>query len=173
MNGQNEENVKELFEKFVSSERAEEAMEDVRKVEQILREHPAPVPDVDLIAEIKAEIADALVSRKARAFKRTAYRVAVSAAAVVVLAVVSVKLLEKDGGRIERPVRASIMPLTIWESEDVTVDDADLATLIAETEQIESELRALQLGEDGGNGDRELVELEMRLIEIDSDFWKG
>ena len=32
---------------------------------------------------------------------------------------------------------------------------------------------ALQLGENGGNGDIAVTELEMDLIETNSDFWKG
>jgi hypothetical protein len=43
-----------------------------------------------------------------------------------------------------------------------------------EIEQIEDELLSLQFGEDDGNGDSTITELEMELIEInDSDFWKG
>ena len=45
MDERNEENVKELFEKFLDSEQAERNTEDVRKGEEILREHPAPEPD--------------------------------------------------------------------------------------------------------------------------------
>jgi len=47
-----------------------------------------------------------------------------------------------------------------------------LAILAAEIEQIEGRVLTLQLGENGVNGDRELIELEMRLIALDSDFWK-
>lgn len=173
MNGQSEENLKELFEKFVDSEQAEEAVEEIRKAEQILRENPAPQPDSELIADIKAEVTGALLHRKENAFRRAVYKVAVVAAAVIVLAVVNVKLFKKGNGIPEGPVRAAIIPVSIWESEDIRADDANLATLIAETEQIEGELRALQLGENGVNGDKELVELEMRLIEVSGDFWKG
>ncbi|MHC4456231.1 MAG: hypothetical protein ACYS0I_03900 [Planctomycetota bacterium] len=173
MNGQSEENLKELFERFVDSEQAEEAVEEIRKAEQILRAYPAPQPDSELIVDIKAEVTDALLHRKANAFRRAVYKVAVVAAAVIVLAIINVKLFQKGNGIPERPVRAAIIPVSIWESEDIRVDDANLATLIAETKQIEGELRALQLGENGANGDKELVELEMRLIEVSGDFWKG
>jgi hypothetical protein len=65
------------------------------------------------------------------------------------------------------------MSAVIWESEDISADDANLATLIAETEEIEGEMLALELGENGGNGSGSLTELEMELEEINSDFWKG
>ena len=44
--------------------------------------------------------------------------------------------------------------------------------MTAETRQIESELLSLELGENGDD-DKEWLELEMELIEISSDFWKG
>ena len=51
-------------------------------------------------------------------------------------------------------------------------DDADLAIYTIEIEQIEDELRSLQLGEDISNGDSSLSELEMELVAINNDFWK-
>ena len=166
-NGQNEENLKELFERFVSTEEAEQAMEDIHKAEEILREQSAPEPNSELISDIKAEIAGALLRRERSAFNRIAYKAAVAVAVVIFVAVVSVKLLERGGGEPKRVATASIIPAAIWES-----DDADLAILAAEIEQIEGRVQTLQLGEDGANGDRDLIELEMRLIALDSDFWK-
>ena len=183
MEGQNKENLKELFEKFGDSKRAEQAVEDVQKAERILRKQPAPEPDGELIANIKAEIARALLRRKANAFRRIAYKVAAAAAAFIILAAISAKLFEshpsatgrdeKDSGELERLAYASIIPAAIWESDDIATDDEDLAILAAEIEQIESELMAWQLGENGGNGHIDVVELEMELIEINNIFWKG
>jgi len=173
MEGQNKENLKELFEKFGDSEQAKQAVEDIQKAERILRKQPAPEPDGELIANIKAEIARALLRRKANAFRRIAYKVAAAAAAVIILAAISAKLFEKDRGEPERLAYASIIPAAIWESDDIATDDEDLAILAAEIEQIESELQAWQLGENGGNGHIDVVELEMELIEINNIFWKG
>lgn len=172
MNSQNEENLKELFEKFFTDEEAQRAVEDIQKAEQILREHPAPEPDDILIANIKAEIAMRLPPRRAGVFRRIAYKAAAVAAAVIIVAAICVSLLEK-ADESEKAVYASIIPPAIWESDDIVTDDVDLATLTAEIEQIEDEVLALQWGENGGNGDRAVTELEMELIEIDSDFWKG
>ena len=46
-----------------------------------------------------------------------------------------------------------------------------LETEIREREQIEEELRSLQLGESAGNGDSSLADLEMELVAINNDFW--
>lgn len=172
MNGRNEENLKDLFEKFLDSEQAERNAEDIRKGEEILREHAAPKPDDEVIADIKAEIARELLGRERRVSKQVVYKVAAVAAAFVILATVSVKLFEK-GGEQQKVATASMLPSVLWDSEDIAADDVDLAILTAEIEEIESEALALELGENGGNGLAELAELEMELMEIDSDFWKG
>ena len=172
MSGRKNENLKELFERFINNEQAKKAVEDIEKAEQILREYPAPEPDDMLIANIKAEIAMRLQQSKAHVFKRVAYKVAVAAAAIIILAVTTVRLFEIGGGEPEVHY-ASIMPTIIWESEDISTDDSALAILTAEIEQIESEILALQLGENGGNGETAVTELEMELVDINIDFWKG
>ena len=172
MNERNEENLKDLFEKFVDAEEAEKAVEDIGKGEEILRAHPGPEPDGEVIAGIKAEVARELLRRKRSVTKRVVYKVASVAAAFIILASVSVKIFEK-GGEQGKFVRASILPSAIWESEDIAVDDVDLAILTAEIREIEEDALALQLGENGGNGHIGLEELEIELMEINGDFWKG
>jgi len=172
MNGQNEENLKALFERFAGAEQAERAVEDFRKAEQILLEYPAPAPDNALIADIKSEIAGAIPPRQVNVFRRISYKTAVVAAAAIVIAAISVKLLEKGGGGPERAT-ASMIPEALWDSDDISADYVELATFTAEVEQIKSEVLTLELGENSGNGDRAVSELEMELIAINSDFWKG
>ena len=173
MNGRNDENLKELFERFHNAEEADKAVEDVQKAEQIFREHSAPVPDSMLIADIKAKVTETVSHRRTSNFKWAVYKTAGVAAVFIILAVISVKLFEKGDGEPEKLITASIASDMIWESDNIASDDVDLATLFAEVEQIERDLLAVQLGENNGNGNRKLVELELELIEINSDFWKG
>jgi len=170
MNARNEENMRELFEKFVNSEEAKKSVEDIRKGEEILRKHPAPEPNEKLIADIKAEIERELLSRKTGISRRVIFKTASIAAAFIILAVVSVKLFEKAS---VRPGTVTIISGAIWDSNNIATDDADLATFNTEVEQIEGEALALQLGENSGNGSGDLAELEIELMEINSDFWKG
>ena len=172
MNSRNDENLKELFERFLSAEQAESGVEDIQKGEQILREHPAPEPDNMLIANIKAEIAMRLPAKRTNVFTKIAYRAAYAAAAILVISAVSLSLFD-NGARESGPEQyGSIIPTAIWESDDITTDDADLAIFTIEIEQIEDELRTLQLGESTVNGDSSLSELEMELVAINNDFWK-
>jgi hypothetical protein len=168
MNSQNDENLKELFERFLSAEQAQSGVEDIQKGEQILREHPAPEPDNTLIANIKAEIAMRLPAKRTNVFTKIAFRAAYAAAAILIISAISLSLF--DTPPIETGV--SIMPTSIWESDDITTDDADLAIYTIEIEQIEDELRSLQSGEDIGDSDSSLSELEMELVAINNDFWK-
>ncbi|NQT01361.1 MAG: hypothetical protein HQ580_05035, partial [Planctomycetes bacterium] len=122
MNSRNDENLKKLFERFLSSEQAESSVEDIQKAEQILREHPAPEPDSMLIADIKAEIAMHLPARRTVTFKHLAYRVVYAAAAIMVIAAIGLTVFDNEA---REP--APIIPTAIWESDDIATDDADLA----------------------------------------------
>ena len=174
MSGQNEENLKELFERFLDVEQAQRCVEDVQKAEQILRDYPAPEPNDMLIANIKAEIAIRLPARRAALIKQFFYKAAAVAAVIVILAVASIILFENGVREPETAiVHASIMPSAIWESDDITAADVELVTFTAEVEQIEDEVLALQLGEDGSDSYSTITELELELITIDSEFWKG
>ncbi len=172
MNDGNQENLKELFEKFLDAEQAESCAEDVQKAEQILREHPAPEPDDMLIANIKAEIAMRLPAGRTYVFKQIAYKVVGIAATVIILTAIGLRLFDKGGVESNGVQYASIIPTAIWESDDIAAADANLAIFTVEIEQIENELLTLQLGEDDGNGDRSVTELEMELVAINNDFWK-
>jgi len=173
MISRNEENLKDLFEKFFDSEQAEQAVEDIHKAEQILREYPSPEPDDQLIANIKTDIAATLQHKKTGFPIKAVYKAAAVAAVLVLAAIIGVNLFQKDHSEPERLAKASIIPTAIWESYDIAADDADLATLTAEIEQVEGDVLSTQLGENSSNGLGESTELETELIEINSDFWKG
>ena len=165
MNGRYDENLEELFGRFLDGKQAKEAAEDIGKGEQILRGRPAPVPDDVLLADIKGKIAKALSKKKANTFKGAVYRVTAVAAAFIILATISVKLFEKS------PI-ASITPQAVWESVDGAAEDAEWAVFTARTEQIESDALSLKSCENGVQ-DKKVTELESDLTEMDSDFWKG
>ena len=173
MEDQTNENIEELFGKFLSDQDARRAAEDIQKAEEILREHPAPEPAGELLADINSKIAEALSAEKAKTRKLTAYRVAAVAAAIIILVAIGVRFFEKGPAETQSPVTITLMQQAIWESEDISADQAELALLTDELEQIEGEILALRLGEDGGESSREFIELEMELTDIGGDFWKG
>ena len=174
MDDRNQENLKELIAKFFDAEQAERCAEDFRRAERIFHEHPAPAPDPMFIANIKAEIAMRLDGRRVRRYRRMLYEAAGIAAAIVILAVVGLQMFEESGNQSGKSLQtASLIPRAIWESDNIAADDADLAVFSAEIEQIENEVLILQSGTDTSDSESTITELEMELMEIDSDFWKG
>jgi hypothetical protein len=171
MNDQDREDLKGLVEKFFGAGQAESCLEDFQEAEQILREHPAPRPDEMLISNIKAEIAMRLPTRRAEIFRHRVWEAAGVAAAVAIVALLSVRLLQRPDQ--QRGFYASLLPTALWESNNISADDTDLAVFTAEIEQIRSEVLALESGEDTADPDSAVTELEMELVEISSDFWKG
>ena len=173
MDNRDRENLRELFEKFFDAERAESCVEDIQKAEQIFRDHPAPEPDDMLIANIKAQIAMRLRASRAHRIRRIIYEMAGAAAVILFVAAIGLQLFKTDTTGQVKVNYASLIPPEIWEGDDITLDDENLAVFTAQIEQIEDEVTALQSGEETGNGDSTLTELEVELIEINSDFWKG
>lgn len=171
MDEQNHENLREFLEKFLVPKEAEQAAEDIHKGEQMLGEYPAPQPDEMLLASIKRKMADAFSYEGENSFSRVFYKIVSVAAVVIFLTVISLMVFTNGG--TEKLTGDLVMTAEIWESEDIAADDANLSTLIAQAEEIESEMLALELGENGGNVVGSLTELEMELEEINSDFWKG
>jgi hypothetical protein len=163
MNGQNKENLKELFSRFLDARQTEEAVEDIEKGEQVLREHPAPRPNDELIAGIKSEIAGSLLLRRRNIFvRKVSCEAAAVAAAVIVLVTIWTGLSERGGSK-PKGTYAAIIPAAMWESDNIAADDPRIASLTADVEQIESEVLTLREGEYGGNGDKAVTELEIEV----------
>lgn len=172
MNDRNEENLRELFERFVSSKEAENCIEDFAKAERILDQNPAPEPTPELIAAINSKIAERIRLRKEHTFRRLAYRLAPVAAVLIILASVSIKLYVSNSSP-DKPVYVRLISSAVWESDNVAADDRDLAVFTAELDGLEVELTTLESGEDRGNGRSAVTELEMDFVAISNDIWEG
>jgi hypothetical protein len=171
MRDQNLEDLKELVERFFEAGQAERCLEDFQKADQILAEHPAPQPDDMLLSSIKAEIAMRLPARRTKIARHRLWEAAGMAAAVAIVTFLSVQWSHRPAER--GGYYASLLPTAIWESNNLAADDADLAVFTAEIEQVRNEVVALESGDDTPDPDSAVTELEMELVEISSDFWKG
>ena len=67
MNDQGRENLDELIERFYNGDQAGDALEDVRRGEQLLRNNPAPEPDPEERRSEKDPIGFALIANKPQA----------------------------------------------------------------------------------------------------------
>lgn len=172
MNDRNEDNLRELFERFVITEEAESCIEDFVKAERILDENPAPEPSEELVAAINHKIAEALRLRQAHTFRRLAYRLAPVAAVFVVIAVVGVQMLLKEGSGPAERFRGPIISARVWESENVAAEDRNLLVLTTELDELEFEFATLESEENGGNSSA-ITELEIDFAEINTNIWEG
>ena len=120
--------------------------------------------------EIKVKMARRLVQRGRRHVRWFASRAAGIAAAFVIFASVWTGLNRDSGPGVADA--ASLIPTAIWESNNIAVDDLNLALFRAEVERIEGELKSLLLDE-GSNDESILREAEIELMDIESEFWKG
>jgi hypothetical protein len=153
-----QDNLKELFERFVPSSDAEAAARQVRAAEDILRDHPAPQPSDEMIVGIKLQIRNTLSERQQTS--HSFYRYVGAAAAVILVALIGYL----GQGPRSRPnlSHAALIPTAIWESDDIASD----------IQQIEAQVRALEAGESENAGAGALDEVEMELMRVNTEFWK-
>jgi len=173
MSDTEKENLKDLFARFVDAGSAEEAARDIDRTEAILRQYPAPEPGAAVLAKAKAAACEALMRRKAGESRRVMYKILAVAAVLFVAAVVAVKVFQPAAIQTPGQTVAAVIPSALWQGDDIADADADIAVLTAEVNQIADEILALRLGDNGTNGQGGVYDVEMELIEISSDFWKG
>jgi len=168
MRDQAHENLIELLRRFMDEPTARAAHEDIQAGERFLDAYPAVQPDARLIATIKTQMAVAALHR--RRIVRLVHGSLAAAAAVIVLALIG---LLGPGSANRSPMSyVAMIPPTIWESDDITADDLDLAYFSSEIGQIEAQMQALDAGE-SESGTGTLDEFEDELMAIQADFWKG
>lgn len=169
---ENRENLDELLKRFLGDSEAQKAAEDIAKGDELFRSYRAPVPDEEAIIVLKAKVAKSLAANRQRVLRRTYYRVAAFAAAVIMIAFVSVQMLEHKA--IE-PMQVATTKVISYVSENTELfyDDTELETLNAEVEQVRNEIAMSEWDTTNDNLDSDLIDMEIGLIDIDSDFWKG
>ena len=169
MNDKQRENLRELIERFGEGDSVRDMLGDIEQGEGFLRGYPAPEPSAEVLAVIKRRMVVRALHRR-RFSQRMSFRAAAVAAAVIVVAMVWNSRQGGDGGG-PTVVFAGI-PTAIWESDNIAADDLRLASFVAEIERLENEVKALLSGESSSD-ELTLDEVEMELLEIEGDFWKG
>ncbi len=172
MSNRKNKNLDELL-KRLYGDGAKEVADDITQGEQILREYPDPKPDEEIIILLKAKVAKAVAANRERALRRTYYGVAAFAAAVIVIAFVSVQLLERKPVESVQIATAVKVTESVSQNDEFFYGDEEMATLSAEVEQVGDEITALDFGIASEELDSDWIDAEMGLIDIESDFWKG
>jgi hypothetical protein len=163
------ENLTELLKRFMDGTAAEAAAEEIRAGERLLEACPAPAPAERTLTAIKIRMATAALRRRWRV---RVFRGALAAAAAVVMALL---IGMPTRGPSQRPGVnfATIMPTSIWESDDLAADDLQLVYFTSEIRRIEAQVRALETEETDMDSDGSPDDLERELLAIETEFWKG
>jgi hypothetical protein len=169
-NKENREELRSLLEKFYDQIEAEQAAETIEAGERILRSYPAPEPAEATKWRIKAAVAKALQEKRQSAFgglRRSVYRVLATAAVIIIMLAVGVKIIE-DGG-----VQKTESPMVVIDTGAGGVMDARAAVLSEEIDLAEKQLVTIQSGQTNFEQADDADELETEYLTIASDFWKG
>jgi hypothetical protein len=168
MEDRNQEDLRKLFERFTEPTEAEAAARDIRLADEMLAAHPAPEPRPEVIIGIKLEIATTLATPSARPHRLR--RVLTAAAAVVVMAILA--LIGRAPRTNPQTSYAALIPTAVWESDDISADDMDIAYLASEISRIEDQVRALEAGQTEDIRVATLHEVETALMQINTEFWR-
>ena len=166
-NKENKEELRSLLGKFYDQIEAEQAADDIEAGERILRSYPAPEPAEATKWRIKAAVAKALKAKKQVSLRRSVYRVLATAAVIIIMLAVGVKIIE-DGG-----VQKTESPMVVLDTGAGGVMDAKAAILSEEVDQVESRLATIESGQINNEQADDADELETEYLTIASDFWKG
>ena len=166
-NKENREELRSLLRKFYDQIEAEQAAETIEAGEQILRSYPAPEPAETTKWRIKAAVAKALRQKRQVSLRHSVYRVLATAAVIIIMLAVGVKIIE-DGG-----VQKTESPMVVIDTGAGGLMDAKAAILSEEVDQVESRLAAIESGQINDEQADDADELETEYLTIASDFWKG
>ena len=140
-----EENLRDLLRIFYSESEAAEVEDDILRGERILAENAAPQPEAAAVSNIKLRVSSELAARQRHSVG--VYVGAGLTAAAAVLVAVGLFLIQNEHPL--QPVGGQVASEAVWEVEDFSTDDAEMAILAADIEAVEDEILALQLGENG------------------------
>ena len=167
------ENPEKNFARFVSDQEAKTFAKDIKWADDEFESRPAPEPSDSLLSDINTQVGFAIVAERAANVRRAFYKVMAVAAVLIFISLISVKFFNPQKTNTNQLIPIVALSKSIWQSDDIVSDDAHLATLTAEMNDIESQLLALEIGSFFEDGTSQIDDLELELIDIDSDFWKG
>jgi len=162
-------NLEDVLSGLLSATQAREAAEDIRSGDCLLQEHPAPRPDAELLADINARVAAALVARRPRVGHWIGR--AVAAAAAVIIAGGMLLFFSGDSHRNTAPTRLPMLAAPGW------WDDSAVETLTAEVDDVFETMISISIDDtfvEDQMSDFDEAELEeLEAIATNDDFWKG
>lgn len=173
MNDFKNENLKDLLASFMTNDAANQAASDIERGDELLRNWPSPQPGETLLAEVKRKMTAEVERRKIVTFRHSILKMAAVAATILVVsATVMLFYKEHTVGRTDVTIAATI-PDQLWEGGSIRTDDPDIAVLSKEIDSVADEISGVQLSDKTGSSNSAVGDVEMQLIDVSADFWKG
>jgi len=160
--------LEELVQRFYDPQQAREVLEELRRAEKLFAKEQSPEPSAKLVRNIKDQVHQRLSARQARRVRRRFIEVV---AAVIMVVVTLMGVLSYQGKHAQNAAYASVMGAGMWETNDVSSEDARLATLEAEIEQLEQESFG-DTSEAEMAAETAVRDLEIQLVQANGEFWK-
>ena len=164
------ENFDELLSDFFDREQARETQEDITAGDEILESFAAPTPSSATLEQIKKQVRVKLAAKQRRVLIGRGIQWAAVAAMIVILGLAASMFVD-----YQKPKSGEIMVAQadqkVW--KDLDEQDNELVMLVEEIDDIEKSLESIRLGEHGNGNGLGIMELEMELITVNNDFWKG
>jgi hypothetical protein len=166
------ENIDNLLSKFYPPEQAKQIKNDFASADALFEKFSAPNPSPQTIAQIKQKIDQQLKNRNR--IHWTAIFVKTASVAAIVIIISAVTLLNFNRKNLTQYAEVNQQSASLQNDEKNF--GADISLFSKELEQLNSELVAINLGEDNGtNGilTNQVDQVELEIIETENTFWKG
>jgi hypothetical protein len=167
------ENLKELLASFMDTQAANNAAEDIERGDELMRSWPAPQPGDTLLAEVKQKMTAAARRRRSVTFHHRVWEIAAVAATILILSAASIKIIDNRHLKQSTTKIAVAIPDSAWEGSDISTNDSDIAVLSAEIDNVADEMSGVYNSDKNGSSAAAVSDLEMQIIEVSADFWKG
>jgi hypothetical protein len=161
---ENNEQLKELLEKFYSEAEPENIARDIEAGEKLIRSYPVLEPAETTKWRIKAAVAKQLRAKKQQSLHRRILQAVAAVAVILVMLTMTARIIENGGTHIVPPTP---------ETDIFAAMDAKTNVYSQEIDQIQRQYGSLQLGQTSDEELSSVDDLETEYIIIASDFWKG
>jgi hypothetical protein len=157
----------------MDTQAANKAAEDIERGDELLRNWPAPQPGDTLLAEVKQRMAAAARRRRTVTFHHRIWEIAAVAATILIVSAAVIKIVDNRQMNQSTTKIAVAIPDSAWEGSDISANDSDIAALSAEIDNVADEMSGVYISDKNSSSSAAVSDLEMQIIEVSADFWKG
>ncbi|MBN2590948.1 MAG: hypothetical protein JXA96_13870 [Sedimentisphaerales bacterium] len=166
----NNENLRELIEKFMDPQNVQMYLDDIEAGERILRQHPAPKPDDILLANIKANITLHKTPKQTVTFRKRVYEALAVAASIIIIASISLQSINEPPPNFPKETNySSLLPDGFWTHDNEVISEFNNDINDINMQIVQVSMDTIDYGYDSSTYaqyDKELQQLENLLYNV-------